>query len=189
MGRLLQKASAGDDDAFAELFQEHTQMLWKTAMSVLRNEDKAADALQETAIKAWRSLPSFDGKCKLATWLVRILLNTCYDEIRAAKKVVSMAEIGEDQIPLNLQSEPGTNSLDTHIDIGLAVQKLNLDDRLILTLFYTNDLPICDVAEALEITEGAARTRLVRARHRFKKIYTEKSEQKPIAPILAGVAI
>lgn len=86
---LLQRARAGDADAFADLFQSHADGLWRTAMAVLREEQSAADALQETAIKAWRSIPSFQGTSSLGTWLTRILLNTCFDAQRGEGRIIA----------------------------------------------------------------------------------------------------
>ena len=69
---LLQRARSGDDKAFVQIFQECVPALWRTAMGCLHDENDAADALQETTIKAWRSLPSFKGRSDISTWLTRM---------------------------------------------------------------------------------------------------------------------
>lgn len=175
MKNLLQRARAGDAEAFSQLFQESAPRLWKAGMSVMRNEDMVADVLQETAVKAWINVPSFNGKSTFTTWVMRIMLNTCFDEMRAQKKVIPFAEIAEDGIPVQTAPESGIDAA-TRIDMNDALQTLGIDDRLILTLFYVNDLPVKEVAEILGITVGTARTRLSRARIRFKDAYVKDAE-------------
>lgn len=176
---LLQRARAGDADAFADLFQSHADGLWRTAMAVLREEQSAADTLQETAIKAWRSIPSFQGTSSLGTWLTRILLNTCFDAQRGEGRIIPFADIAcpespehaNNAQPLNIQPFPGIDRTVSQLDTDTALSALSESDRAILALFYGDDLPLKEVAAALGIAEGAARTRLSRARARFKDAY------------------
>ena len=79
MDDLIQRARNGDGEAFATLFEYGKQPLWRAAMAVLGNVDDASDALQETAVKAWRAMPRFGGRSAVNTWFMRILLRVCYD--------------------------------------------------------------------------------------------------------------
>ena len=169
---LLQRAQAGDDEAFAQHFQSHAQALWKTAMGCLRHDADAADVLQETAIKAWRAIPSFDGRSDVATWLTRILLNACFDELRSRRRLVPLPDQAMDDAPLSpREPSPDDEAASARLDVHAVIDRLPFNDRTILTLFYVNDLPIRQVAEVLGISEGAVRTRLTRARARFKELY------------------
>lgn len=180
---LLQRARSGDDEAFAELFQGHAQALWKTALAVMRDEDEAADMLQETAVKAWQSIPLFDGASKLSTWLTRILLNACFDELRSKKRLIPFAEIAnvaessDRACVLVGGADDAALDVATHMDVRSALDALGANDRMVLTLFYVNDLSTSDIAEALDISEGAVRTRLTRARTRFKNIYSNQGSR------------
>lgn len=188
MKKLLRRARSGDADAFAELFQSYAQKLWKVAYSVMRDEDLAADALQETAIKAWRAIPSFDAKSDLGTWLTRILLNTCFDELKSRKKLIPFADIAQaeqgDQrdrfVSLQSSSELSEASIVDRMDARSVLDSMGADDRLVLTLFYINDSSISDIASVLDITEGAVRTRLSRARSRFKSLYMREQIDQSI---------
>ncbi len=182
MRGLLQRARSGDGKAFAELFQQHAGDLWRTSMGCLRNESDAADALQETALKAWRSLPSFDERSDISTWLTRILLNTCFDALRARKRLIPFADIVEPweggtadgRIPN--ENDAGyidhvASSTIDRLDVESVLAQMSVNDRTMLTLFYVNDMPIKQISEVLGISDGAVRTRLVRARERFKDLY------------------
>lgn len=188
MADLLALARAGDGDAFARLFQEHAPLLWKTAVAVMRDEDSAADALQETAVKAWRAVPRFDGKSALSTWLTRILLNTCYDELRVRKKVIPFEDIareadaGAAPVTLHGAAPEGPAEACARMDVHRALEQLAPDDRLVLSLFYVSDLPVARIAEALGVSEGAVRTRLSRARQRFKETYLRADGPRRTTP-------
>lgn len=190
MKDLLQRARCGDGDAFAELFDTCAPALWKTAVSVMGDEDAAADMLQETAIKAWRSIPSFNEGCALATWLTRILLNACFDELRSKKRLVPFGDIAEavdaGAASACLHGGAHVSSADAcdRMDVDRVLQRLSPDDRMILTLFYVNDMPTSQISEVLGVSEGAVRTRLSRARARFKDIYEKPAGMSVSIPAM-----
>lgn len=195
MKKLLRRARAGDADAFAEIFQSHAQKLWKRAFCVMRDEGLAADMLQETAIKAWRSMPSFDGKSSLETWLTRILLNTCFDELRSRKKLIPFEDIIQakedgllgDQEPLVSSTTLGEASIVDRIDARSILDEMSAADRSVLMLFYMDDRTIAEIAEILDLSNGTVRTRLSRARSRFKSLYIKHQlEDEPC--VRAGVS-
>lgn len=191
MEDLIQRARHGDSKAFVELFEGGKQGMWRAAMAVLGNSDDAADALQETAVKAWRAMPRFGGRSSVDTWLMRILLRTCFDIRRKQSREMPFAmsiasdkanedtpflDIGCDEAQELIGRERAIDHEET-MDVRHAIGQLPDGDRLILTLFYVNDCPTRHIAAILNISEGAVRTRLVRARERFKAIYCDDGRQ------------
>lgn len=185
MEDLIQRARQGDSQAFAELFERCKQPMWRAAMAVLENGDDAADALQEAAIKAWRAMPRFGGRSSVDTWLMRILLRTCFDARRRRSRempfdlTMTGAALHEGA-PLEgsalgdagvLMGRQQSCDHDEALDVREALRRLPDADRLVLALFYTNDFPARQIAAILNVSEGAVRTRLVRARERFKVLY------------------
>lgn len=170
MSDSLEQAQQGDSQAFERVFRVHAESLWRTAMAVLSDAEDASDAMQETAVKAWRALPRFEGKSSLRTWLTRIMLRTCYDIRKRRHRHYSLTGAGDALGCARDEWESGERS-DEIMDVRAALVRLSADDRLVLALFYGNDLPVCEIAELLGVTEGAARVRLSRARTRFKKAY------------------
>ncbi len=160
MDDLLHQARSGDGDAFAQLFQEHAPMLWKVAASVMDDEDEAADMLQETAIKAWRAIPFSD--------------------------ITQAVDAGEARLLVQGSAPAGVADACERMDMDATLARLGMSDRLILTLFYVNDLPISEIASVLDASEGAVRTRLARARKRFKGIY-ERSARFEVSA--SGMAV
>lgn len=183
MEDLIQRARHGDSRAFAQLFEQSKEPLWRAAMAVLGNVDDAADALQETAVKAWCAMPRFGGRSSMGTWLMRILLRICVD---ARRKRASEAPYALDAFDPNalgrgialdegraLVGRTRAGDQDEAMDVRAAIAQLSVDDRAILTLFYVSDFPTRQIADILNLSEGAARTRLSRARERFKAVYCD----------------
>lgn len=160
-------------------------------MAVLGNADDASDALQETAVKAWRAMPRFGGRSSVGTWFMRILLRTCYDLKRTRNRETPCAiglfeadidgtgvwwepSDGDALAGVGAQHRPDA---DDAMDVRDALARLTADDRLVLVLFYVNDFPVRRISQIMSVSEGAVRTRLTRARDRFKAAYGEDSQE------------
>lgn len=165
MTDLVKKSKKGDKEAFALLIDLHRNLLYNTALLALRQEDDALDAIQDTILACWEKLPTLEKDRYFKTWLVRILLNKCYD-IRRRQSHFSY----DNTIP-DSGEEP---DWDTSLDVHKALRKLGHQDQLILSLYYYDDFSVRQIAQTLSISEGAVRTRLTRSRDRFKKIYLEE---------------
>lgn len=172
MDETLNRAIAGDAQAFAQLYERERDSLWRVCRSIMQNDDAAADALQEALLRIWKGLPDFKEQCSARTWMTRIVLNVCFDERRRSARETPADMVGTSHEPVAAAWEPFSNR---SIDVQQALARLSDEDRAVLALFYAEDLPICDVALALDATEGAVRTRLSRARTRFKAIYRGES--------------
>ncbi len=165
MTDLVRKSKKGDKEAFALLIDMHRQLLYNTALLTLHQEDDALDAIQDTILACWENLPTLQKNQYFKTWLVRILLNKCYDIQRRQSHFAYSEAIPE------ASDEP---DWDTSMDVRHAMEKLGNQDQLILSLYYYDDFNIRQIAQTLSISEGAVRTRLTRSRDRFKKIYLEE---------------
>ena len=89
---LVEKVKNGDQIAFSNLIEKVKYKLYKTGMSILKNDDDTCDAIQETLIKAYKKIKTLNNNEYFTTWIVRILINQCYDIIRKNDKIISMNE-------------------------------------------------------------------------------------------------
>ena len=190
MDDLIQRARNGDGEAFATLFEHSKQPLWRAAMAVLGNVDDASDALQETAVKAWRAMPRFGGRSAVNTGFMRILLRVCYDMRRQRNRETpcAMGLFAADVDGSGVWWEPSAGQMlagagvrrdpdrDEALDVRDAIASLSADDRL--GLFYVNDFPVRQISQIMNVSEGAGRTRLSRARDRFKVAYSQGSNEE-----------
>ena len=165
MTDLIKRSKKGDKEAFILLMDHHRQMLYNTALLVLRQEDDALDVLQDAILACWENLPSLRKDRYFKTWLVKILLNKCRDVQRGKSHFAYVEELPESG------DEP---DWDTSMDVRRTMDKLGENDQLLLSLFYYDDFSVRQIAEALSLSEGAVRTRLTRSRDRFKKSYLQE---------------
>ena len=82
----LENAITGDIEAFEKIVKQHQQFVYRVAFRLLANKEDARDATQECFIRVWKNLHTFDQDKKLTTWLYRIIVNLCYDDLRYAYK-------------------------------------------------------------------------------------------------------
>lgn len=165
MTDLVKRSKKGDKEAFAQLIDQNRQMLYNTALLVLRQEDDALDALQDAILACWENLPSLRKDRYFKTWLVKILLNKCRDVQRGKSHFAYVEELPESG------DEP---DWDTSMDVRRTMDKLGENDQLLLSLFYYDDFSVRQIADALSLSEGAVRTRLTRSRECFKKLYVQE---------------
>lgn len=165
---LVRAAAKGDKDAFVRLIDDHRQTMYATAMAVTRNEDDALDAIQDAILTLWEKLDTLKDPWAFKTWMTRILVNCCCGGLRGRKREAPAEDLEQAEIGI----EP---DLDTALDVDRALSRLPEDDRLILQLYYFEDLPVNEIAKALGIKAEAVRMRLSRGRKRFKEQYEKEA--------------
>ncbi|MFC4557467.1 sigma-70 family RNA polymerase sigma factor [Virgibacillus kekensis] len=153
-GKLVRKAIKGNDDAFLELMQLYKIDLYKTAIAYLKNEHEAVEAIQEVTVRAYRKINTIREPSYFKSWLIRIMINYCNDQLRRRRRVI------HDEGALQ---EQGVNDNHTGIDLEDAMQRLDKRSRDLLTMKYFNDLKIKEIAAAIECPEGTVKTWLNKA--------------------------
>src|SRR6059036_4298860 len=83
---LVRAAQQGDMEAFEELVARHRDKIYARAYSMMRNEEEAIDLSQEAWIKGWQRLKQFQGEASFGTWMTRIVINLCLDQLRKQKR-------------------------------------------------------------------------------------------------------
>ena len=152
--KLVRDAIKGDDTAFLQLIQLCKIDLYKTALSFLRNEEEALEAVQEVTYRAYKNIRTVRDAAYFKTWLIRIMINYCNDQLKKKKRVVLNEEI------LNLH---GTEEHHTEMELKDAMSTLDERSREILTLKYFQDMKIKDIAVTLQCPEGTVKTWLNKA--------------------------
>lgn len=172
MERLVRKAQRGDKNAFMDLIEQNQLALYRAAKAILHREEDVEDAVQETICKAFYKLSDLRQPKYFKTWLTRILINCCYDLLRQQKGLV----------PLEILPEEGVSEeRETSLDVQRVLRDLGENDRLVLTLYYLNDISVKDIAEMLSISEGAVKQRLSHGRKKFREAYEKREYGKVVA--------
>ena len=158
---LVQRAQQGDHEAFGALVHGVIARLYATARLILRDSDRAEDAVQDALIEAWRDIRGLRDPDRLDAWLHRLLVRSCY---RAAKRDRRRQIV---EIPLAFDHDTpvpdGLASIGIRDQLERAFARLPSDHRTILVLAYYADLSLADVSVALGIPLGTTKSRLHRA--------------------------
>ena len=153
-----------DKEIFIKDINENRIKMYKTAISILKNEDDANDAIQETLFSAYKNYNNLREKSYFSTWIIRILINKCYDIINKNKKVAYI----DDSITQNTMGE--TDKYDVENSLEWVLDKIDKDLKEIVVLYYYDELSVNEISEILEIPKGTVKSRLSRAREQIRKI-------------------
>ncbi len=176
----LKKLQSGDPEELTKMVQRYSDPIYRVALRMLNNEFEAEDVLQETFIKALKSLENFEGRSNLSTWLYRIAVNESLMLIRKRKPEIPI--LHDD---LNDEEEQGmsvTQIIDwcclpetefvtneTREVLNDAIQRLPDNLRTVFILRDIEGLSIQETAQALDLTETNVKTRLLRARLKLRE--------------------
>ena len=152
-----------DRERFVAQVTELQETLYRTARSILRNEQDAQDAVQEAVTQAFARLHTLRDPAKFKPWLLRILVNTCYDARRRRRSTVYLEAVEETLAAPQSDCEE-------RMSLWSAVMRLPEEQKAVVTLFYYEDLPIRAISEVLGVTQGTVKTRLSRARGRLRQM-------------------
>ncbi len=157
---LVERARRGDHDAFALLAGAAISRLDAAARLILRDPDQAKDAVQETLVRTWRDLPTLRDPARFDAWLHRLLVHACIDEARRLRRHRFDVELS----PLDIHSvADGTSTTADRDQLERGFSRLEPDARALIVLHHYLDLPLPEVANALGIPLGTAKSRLHRA--------------------------
>ena len=164
---LVERAIAGDDGAFQVLFHRYYNKVFAISRGVLLDTEEAADAVQEIFTLVFRNLGRFDRRSRFSTWLFRIAVNRSIQQARRSKHrrhdvPLAHADDSATEVEFDDDGEP---------QIQATMSRLHPADRALLTLFYWDELTLHEIGESLGCSANAAKTRLFRARERFRGQY------------------
>jgi RNA polymerase sigma-70 factor, ECF subfamily len=185
---LVEKAKAGDQQAFTDLVSRYQRKIYRLAKNITRNDEDAEDVLQEAFLKAYEHLDGFEGNSKFYTWLVRIAVNEALMKLRKRRgdREVSLDEpvgLGEEEVKREIavwedNPEQRYSREEMQQILNEAVDGLKEDFRTVFVLRDIEELSTEETAEALKISIPAVKSRLLRARLALREKLTRKFRRK-----------
>lgn len=180
MRELVILARQGDHGAYAELVARSIGRLTAAARMILRDEHRAQDAVQDTLVEAWRSIPGLRDPDRFDAWIHRLLVRACH---RRARREWRRAVV---ELRLTPADEPvtqdGVRALEIHDQLERGLSRLTPEQRTVLVLAYYVDLPLADAAQVVGIPVGTMKSRLNRATQALRAVI-EADEREPIRPM------
>lgn len=157
---LVERAMAGDHDAFSELARGSIARLYAAARLILRDDVASEDAIQETLVAAWRDLSALRDPDRFDAWLHRLLVRACYREARRGRRRWTI----EQQVRVARTAEPDPAvDLAARDELERGFQRLDTDQRAVIVLHHYLGLTLDEVAAAIGVPTGTAKSRLHRA--------------------------
>lgn len=180
--QVLEACRRGDRGAFDVLVERHHRRVFRLSVRFLGDEESALDAAQETFVKAWRALPRFEGGALFTTWLTRIAINQCRNELRrrGTAKHARLRSLDErlpgTDIPRGDTLAASTRApweavegRELRATLAGILAALEPEDREVLLLKEVEGLSYEAMAEILDIPTGTVRSRLHRARAEVRR--------------------
>ncbi|MFK7748041.1 MAG: RNA polymerase sigma factor [Kordia sp.] len=166
----IEQIRAGNPNAYAALVTKYQRMVFTLAVRMVGNREDAEEVAQDTFVKAYKALDRFKGTSKFSTWLYRIVYNTSLDYIKKNKRIilsehideVNEADIGSMQNALTYIEAKEKKQL-----IENALLKLPEDERVLLTLFYFEELSLKEIAEIVQLSYDNVKIKLHRSRKKL----------------------
>jgi RNA polymerase sigma-70 factor (ECF subfamily) len=185
---LVAASQGGDMVAFEELVARHRDKIYARAFSMMRNEEEAIDLSQEAWVKAWQRLKQFQGDSSFATWMTRIVINLCLDQLRRQKRTRAESieqldeELGgvERQMPV-IATNPseGLERSELRKRIDKAMNQLSYEHRTVLILHEFEEMEYKQIAKVMNCSIGTVMSRLFYARRRLASLLQSlKKEQQ-----------
>jgi RNA polymerase sigma-70 factor (ECF subfamily) len=183
---LVRAAQKGDMGAFEELIARHRDKIYARAFSMMRNEQDAIDLSQEAWVKGWQRLKQFLGDSSVSTWMTRIVINLCLDQLRkqSRRKMESIEVMDEEsggverQLPVvtvNPTERLERGELRQRIDQGMA--QLSHEHRTVLVLHEFEEMDYKAIAKAMECSIGTVMSRLFYARRKLAGLLADLKKE------------
>lgn len=179
---LVRDAQKGDTGAFEELVFRHRDKIYARAFSMMRNEEEAIDLSQEAWVKGWQRLVQFQGESSFTTWMTRIVINLCLDQLRKQKRqrAESIEELDEESGGVERQMPAVTVNPTERLERGelrqridQAMKLLSYEHRTVLVLHEFEEMEYKEIAKAMECSIGTVMSRLFYARRKLATLLAD----------------
>lgn len=176
---LVGLARKGNMGAFEELVARHRDKIYARAYSMMRNEDEALDLSQEAWVKGWQRLVQFQGDSSFVTWMTRIVINLCLDQLRKQKRqraesieVLEEESGGVERFMPVVTTNPsaGLERTELRKRIDRALAQLSAEHRTVLVLHEFEELEYKEIAKRMRCSIGTVMSRLFYARRRMASL-------------------
>jgi RNA polymerase sigma-70 factor, ECF subfamily len=179
-GELIQQLQKGSLDALGALYDRHQKMVFRTALVITGDADAAADLLQDVFLRLHRFASNVDHERPLEPWLYRMTANLSYTWVKRSRRWLRpLEEMAEWLVGGKRHMTHPTSPIDDDWQqVQNAVSALPLPQRVVVVLYYLNDLSLQEISEILEVPVGTIKSRLHYGRESLKKqLLTSQSEK------------
>ncbi|HLG78995.1 MAG TPA: RNA polymerase sigma factor [Ktedonobacteraceae bacterium] len=171
---VVKRSLAGDENAFALIVDRYGELMLRTASFLVKDRDTAQDIVQESLIQAWKHLDQLREPTFLRAWLVKITVNRATGFQRQwSRKLTLLTEHIKDQetTTSNLIASTQPGHIEEHIDLLHALERLPMNQRVVLVLFYYHAMTIPEISTLLGVSENTLQKRLQSGLNKIRRLF------------------
>lgn len=179
--KLIARAAKGDASAFNDLLSAHERKMYAVCLRMCGNHEDAQDCLQEAMLRVFRAISGFKGQSSFSTWLYRVTMNTCLDELRKKKNkqsasLDSLLETG--WAPVDAEDTPEKHAVvsERKAEIRKVIRELPDDMRSAIVLRDIQGFSYDEISKILNINVGTIKSRISRGREKLREKFQAKAE-------------
>lgn len=178
--RLVERAREGDESAFADLVDLDGDRCYAIAWRILRDTERAQDAVQQALLLAWRELPRLRDPERFEVWLHRLVVNACYEEYRRYRRWTANVRT----LPVDgPAATDATVSIDERDALQRAFERLTPEHRAVVVLHHHAGHPLASIAEVLGVPVGTVKSRLHYATRLLREaLAPDRVESRKVRP-------
>jgi RNA polymerase sigma-70 factor (ECF subfamily) len=185
--QLVKAAKRGDMVSFEELVGRHRDKIFARAFSMMRNEEEALDLSQEAWVKAWQRLKQFQGDSSFVTWMTRIVINLCLDQLRKHKRqrAESIESLQDESggverymTPITTNPTEGLERTELRQRIDQAMAQISVTHRSVLVLHEFEGLEYKEIAKRMKCSIGTVMSRLFYARRKMAALLAHYKKEE-----------
>jgi RNA polymerase sigma-70 factor (ECF subfamily) len=169
---ILKKVICGHTNSFNTIILSFEREVFSLSLRLLKNREEAEEASQDAFVRAFQNIRSFKGESRFSTWLYKIVYNTCLNRLRKNKREVKF--VLEDVYSLKTETKSdiwdSLKSKERSYYLKMALEKLNEDEQLFITLYYQHERTILEIREITGVNENLIKVKLFRSRQKLEKI-------------------
>jgi len=180
---FIEQTLNGNVNAFAFLVEKYKHMVYTLAIRIVKNREEAEEISQDVFVKAFKNLGKFKGESKFSTWIYKIAYYASLDILKKKKRFVNSENIDEfNEVDLgNIKDAlEYLHEKERKKIINDALLKLNEDERIILTLYYFEELPVKEISKVVNLSEDNIKTKLFRSRKKLATILKHVIEPRTV---------
>jgi RNA polymerase sigma-70 factor (ECF subfamily) len=169
-GELICRLQSANLDALGVLFERYRDRVFRTALVIVRDPAAAEDILQDCFLKVYAHADRIDTDRPLAPWLYRVTVNLSYTWLSRGKNRRASLDNVADRLASPMRQAPDQMTEQTELrqNIRIAIGDLSLDQRVVIVLYYLNNLGLQDIADILDLPVGTVKSRLYYARENLR---------------------
>ena len=177
----IKRILAGETNLFSYFVNSYSNSIYLLIVRIVQTNEDAEELTQDSFLKAFKKLDSFKGDCSFSTWLFRIAYNTAISATRKKKIVfptvdeTMMESVPDEAIETFFDEDENEIKLQK---LEEAISKLNVEEKTLITLFYTEDKSVAELARVLDLTPENVKVKLHRVRKKLYVLMTKGNENE-----------